>query len=384
MDEVAAREDWFARRWPHQFEFENPFHPRAWHSEDWYLKAPVADVRAELMRRGLPQHGCKQELHDRLIADNRLILTMEGKYELHKRRLAAMEAEQKKTIADIVTFQRFPHLPPEVRLIIWECSLPGPRVLSVSDCRKGSSAMLHFREHDNESNPVALSVCRESRHVALQKYRLCFGTPNIYADLDSDILYFGSHWRAFDKFSGPWGQKLAMGAHDDMPAAVVADLNNVKYLAMRHRIWDLFLRMAEERGVRASAGVLLRRQLMYLWVSLKQLILVQGDKEDMDGLFALTPGYITFKDTPPRYCEDAEIVREGFLKRYFPAELLRARFVTKKPIRTKDFKPKESPDDLPEVRIVHQQRVTDIPDDDWDRDDAEPYVSFLGILCHNC
>jgi hypothetical protein len=28
--------------------------------------------------------------------------------------------------------------------------------------------------------------------------------------------------------------------------------------------------------------------------------------------------------------------------------------------------------------------VTDIPNDDWDRDDAEPYVSFLGILCHNC
>lgn len=199
MDEVAARENWFARRGPLPFELENQFHPRAWHPA-WYLKAPVADIRAELMRRGLPQHGCRQELHDRLIADNRLILSMKGKYDLHKRRLAAMEAEKKRTIADIVTFQRFPHLPPEVRLIVWECSLPGPRVLSVSDCRKGSSAMLHFREHDNESNPVALSVCRESRHVALQKYRLCFGTPNIYADLNSDILYFGSHWRMIDIF----------------------------------------------------------------------------------------------------------------------------------------------------------------------------------------
>lgn len=113
------------------FEPENQFHLRAWHPA-WHLKAPVAGIRAELMRRGLPQYGYKQEFHDRLIANNRLVLTMDGKYELHKRRLAVMEAQK----TEIVPFQQFPHLPPEVRLIIWECSLPGPRVLSVSDCRK--------------------------------------------------------------------------------------------------------------------------------------------------------------------------------------------------------------------------------------------------------
>jgi hypothetical protein len=120
--------------------------------------------------------------------------------------------------------------------------------------------MLHFREHDNESNPVALSVCRESRHVALRKYHLCFGTPNIYADLSSDILYFGSHWRRTDMFlrdtSGgrSWWLEIAMGAHDDMPDAVVADLDNVKYLAVRHRMWEPFLKIWGE-----SAGVQLRR-----------------------------------------------------------------------------------------------------------------------------
>lgn len=104
----------------------------------------------------------------------------------------------------------------------------------------------------------------------------------------------------------------------------------------------------------------------------------------MDGLFPLTPGHITFKETPPRYCEDAKLVREGFLKRCFDAEFVRDRIVMKSSIRRKDFKPKKNPDDLPELRIVHQQRVTDIPDDGWDRGDAEPYVSFLGMLCHNC
>jgi hypothetical protein len=49
----------------------------------------------------------------------------------------------------------------------------------------------------------------------------------------------------------------------------------------------------------------------------------------------------------------------------------------KRQILRKDFKPKEKPDDLPVIRIVYQQRVTDIPDNEWDRDDREPYVIFL-------
>jgi hypothetical protein len=101
-----------------------------------------------------------------------------------------------------------------------------------------------------------------------------------------------------DKFNWILWLETAMGARDDMPDAVVADLTNVKYLALRHHSWDLFLRFAEQRGERASAGVLLRCQLKYL-VSFKQLILIQGDEEDMGGLFSLTSGHMTFKDTPP-------------------------------------------------------------------------------------
>lgn len=77
----------------------------------------------------------------------------------------------------------------------------------------------------------------------------------------------------WDKFSWNLWLEMAIGAHDDMSDAVVEDLKNVKYLALRHRTWDLFLRTAERRGARSSAGVLLRRQLMYC-VRLKQLILV--------------------------------------------------------------------------------------------------------------
>lgn len=46
---------------------------------------------------------------------------------------------------------------------------------------------------------------------------------------------------------------------EEMPGTVIADLKNGKYLAVRHRMWDLFL----QRRARESASVLLRRQLMH-------------------------------------------------------------------------------------------------------------------------
>ncbi|KAF8866425.1 hypothetical protein BDZ45DRAFT_775900 [Acephala macrosclerotiorum] len=122
MDEVIARQRYFGRRWLQRLdpnETRHQFHPRTSDS-DWYLKPLVADVRAELMWRGLLQDGDKQELYNRLLADNTLVLSMEGKYDIHKRRLAVMEAEKRRTMADIVPFKGFPAFPPEVLLLIWE------------------------------------------------------------------------------------------------------------------------------------------------------------------------------------------------------------------------------------------------------------------------
>ncbi|KAF4628802.1 hypothetical protein G7Y89_g9349 [Cudoniella acicularis] len=53
------------------------------------------------------------------------------------------------------------------------------------------SRRLQFPKHHNPPNPAVLSACRESQEVALKRYRLCFGTHNVYANLDVDILYFG-------------------------------------------------------------------------------------------------------------------------------------------------------------------------------------------------
>jgi hypothetical protein len=48
---------------------------------------------------------------------------------------------------------------------------------------------LLFHKEDNQGNPGALAACREARDVALKRYRLCFNTKNVYADLDTDVLF---------------------------------------------------------------------------------------------------------------------------------------------------------------------------------------------------
>ncbi|KUJ06946.1 uncharacterized protein LY89DRAFT_372847 [Mollisia scopiformis] len=291
---------------------ENQFHPRNYGFK--WPDAETADIRAELMRRGLSQYGCREELCDRLRGDNEFVLSSEGRHDIYERKLAVIKDQE--AAANLVPFQRFSDLPTELRFKIWKLSLPGPRVLSVSDFRKGSAAMLHFREHDNKPNPAALTVCRESREIALRRYRLCFGTPNIYADLTSDILYFGSNWDCVNVFRNgvvAWASwiKTAMRARgQEMPNVLISDLQQVKNLALPRRMWDMITHLGT--GDRVSAGIELRRKLI-LWVSLKQLILVEDDKKDVDMLFSLTPGHTIFEDsTHP--CEDAELAREGFLK----------------------------------------------------------------------
>jgi hypothetical protein len=49
--------------------------------------------------------------------------------------------------------------------------------------------VLYFPMNHHTPNPAALSVCRESRKIALQRYRWCFRTPNVYTDLKPDIIF---------------------------------------------------------------------------------------------------------------------------------------------------------------------------------------------------
>ncbi|KAI0118620.1 hypothetical protein GGR51DRAFT_127062 [Nemania sp. FL0031] len=109
------------------------------------------------------------------------------------------------------SFHLFSQLPPELRLMIWSFTLPGPRIISLRceprPATQGGSyepeGPLHGKPmlqcRSPAPVPTTLHVCGESRYEALRRYKLLFGIGGapgtIYFDPLSDALYFGSRGR---------------------------------------------------------------------------------------------------------------------------------------------------------------------------------------------
>jgi len=200
-----------------------------------------------------------------------------------------LEVNRKRRLDSIEPFLYFKNLPAEIRIKIWEFSLPGPRTLCPGYppepekemyMRRSSLAYVTFVEPPSEAQtiygqtslffpkdhqapkPAALDVCRESRYIALQRYRLCFGTTNIYADLDTDVLYFGPAYNGqLGRGGKVWGW-VERGNSDVViyPAPeVVADLERVKRLGYKYTCG--WVNYDELFGNRDGNGHLLRKDL---------------------------------------------------------------------------------------------------------------------------
>ncbi|KAL7898541.1 hypothetical protein HDV63DRAFT_354969 [Trichoderma sp. SZMC 28014] len=108
------------------------------------------------------------------------------------------------------SFHSFAKLPTELRLRIWELSLPSPRLVpiqcgsnNISLSKPSPPASLTSSRHtfttagcmSSAPVPVNLHVCTESRLEALQTYRPCFGfargPSQIFFNPEIDIMYFG-------------------------------------------------------------------------------------------------------------------------------------------------------------------------------------------------
>jgi hypothetical protein len=142
-------------------------------------------LRTILKRRGLPYDGEDTELlASRLAQHNQ---EMYFKY---------MDALENSHQPNVLRFELF-RLPPEIRECIWELCHE-PRILCINRQRILPSQPLAFWSYKNPPNPVTLSVCQESRAVALRNYKLMphhKGTGLVYANFSGgDILYFDTRY----------------------------------------------------------------------------------------------------------------------------------------------------------------------------------------------
>jgi hypothetical protein len=176
--------------------------------------------------------------------------------------------------------------------MIWEFSLPSQRILSAS-CGNRRNGLFTFYEKNNPYNPVLLSVCRESRALALKHYRLCFGTTNIYADLSLDILYFGNSWHhqilgpGYDvREWGAWNKRQNRRVPAKMNDTVIADLSKIAHVAVLSRNW----RSRQGAALPWKSGPMLRADAKHTFPNLKQLSLVRYHEGDPSG----TPGHVVF------------------------------------------------------------------------------------------
>ncbi|OBT80025.1 hypothetical protein VF21_01189 [Pseudogymnoascus sp. 05NY08] len=134
-------------------------------------------------------------------------------------------------------FKFFPKLPTEIRLMVWDFCLPGPRVVDVRMRRRfvrvSTRKVFNFpRFISSLDHPVILHICSESRSLALKHYELSF--PNtmktktvisparIYIDFSIDTVWFDNlHY-----FPTEW----YYGARPSPNT----DLTKIRFLVMRH------------------------------------------------------------------------------------------------------------------------------------------------------
>ncbi|KAH7140521.1 hypothetical protein B0J13DRAFT_596679 [Dactylonectria estremocensis] len=135
----------------------------------------------------------------------------------------------------LTVFPLFSKLPTELRLKIWNFSLPPCRIVPIRYNTKSLSFTSHLQTpHLSQSGctssasiPANLHICHESRLEAMRNYQLCFGVTRnigqIFFDLRHDILYFGAR----DGYMASYSQFLTVMSLCDQN-----ELYMVRYLAV--------------------------------------------------------------------------------------------------------------------------------------------------------
>jgi hypothetical protein len=132
-----------------------------------------------------------------------------------------------------------------------------------------------------------LKTCEESRRVAKRRYKLCFGTGNVYADFKGgDILYFGPEcwdgtfldtpWEFLSMIIRPEGGAQPIRVMKSLSDGLVRDLESVRHLAISRDLWNTGGYATFGYPVHGySNGEMLRKRLRK-WKDLERISLEQG------------------------------------------------------------------------------------------------------------
>lgn len=110
------------------------------------------------------------------------------------------------------SFTLFPTLLTEIRLKIWQFVLPGPRTLGLEYNTKptrinGKTLSVFTGWASSQPQPIALSICRESRIEALKRYETAFGSPfhpsRTYINFAIDTVRFENGYGGYYTISSP-------------------------------------------------------------------------------------------------------------------------------------------------------------------------------------
>ncbi|TFB00647.1 hypothetical protein CCMA1212_007311 [Trichoderma ghanense] len=185
------------------------------------------------------------------------------------------------------TFRSFARLPAELRLKIWEASVPGPRLVSIqcgsdiSEVSSPSPSVVHEGCTSPTPVPANLHACAESRAEALKAYRRSFGffrkPGHVWFNPDVDIMYFGPR----DGFMAAESQ-----FHTCMALCDPAELARVRRLAVSDALF--WIGASYDSMTSATLTLELLKQIALRMPGLQELIFVPWqDKVLADEALAL-------------------------------------------------------------------------------------------------
>lgn len=312
----------------------------------FYPSKTLAELRTEARARKLPVSVTKDALIKRL-----------------------RDADWREWDSRLQTFPQFAKLPIEIQEYIWQYSLPGPRVLAAAHTRSCGPRGLYFPKVDHTPNPAALNTCRLSRAVALKRYRLVFGTNNIYADLEGgDMFYIGPYNRSFGiGLNDLWRCEVGK----DLPTAVIADLERVTHILLSLSVYEWYRHLFRlPQGLEDRENEHLKNDLSR-FKSLKNVSLVCGGLDECDP--NRSPGQVHVENDILKF----KPMDAGDYWSYHPKETAVA-------IQSHFYKSpteEEIARGLPEMQLVEVYRVPDAPrrevQDAKGEAQTELYVSLL-------